>query len=85
MSIQVTRSVLIGAVLLAATGCASRDEWATWKQHGTHFASGEHLAFSIRNTEGGAPRVTRRDLVAARDEAWWGKAVTVSQEHILER
>jgi hypothetical protein len=29
--------------------------------------------------------VTRRDVVLARDEGWWGKAVAVSQDQIIER
>jgi hypothetical protein len=76
--------MLIGAVLLAA-GCASGEEWSTWKSHPTHFASGEHMFFSVRNTEGGQARVTRQDIALARDEGWWGKPITVSQEQILER
>ncbi len=72
------------AGLVLAAGCATSQEMATWKQHPTHFASGDHLSFSIKNTEG-HPRVTRRDVALARDEAWWGKPITVSQEQILER
>jgi hypothetical protein len=29
--------------------------------------------------------VTRQDIALARDEGWWGKPITVSQEQILER
>ncbi|MBI1847520.1 MAG: hypothetical protein HY294_04235 [Candidatus Rokubacteria bacterium] len=77
--------LLLGGVLLAATGCATGEEWATWKSHGAHFASAKHMGFSLRNTEGGTPRVTRTDVALARDEAWWGKPITVGQEQILER
>ena len=79
------RLLMVGGVLLAATGCATSEEWATWKQHPTHFASGDHLFFSTRNKEGGSPRVTRQDIALAREEGWWGKPITVSQEQILER
>jgi hypothetical protein len=75
---------LVVALLMAA-GCASSQEWATWKEHPTHFASGDHLSFSVRNPEGGSPRVTRRDVALAGNEAWWGKPVTIGQEQILER
>jgi hypothetical protein len=75
----------LAAALLMAAGCATSQEWATWKDHPTHFASGEHLSFSVRNPEGKSPRVTRRDVALARDEGWWGKPVTVGQEQILER
>jgi len=79
------RLLLLGGVLVAVTGCATGEEWATWKAHPTHFASGEHMFFSVRNSEGSAPRVTRQDIALARDEGWWGKPITVSQEQILER
>ncbi len=37
------RWLLVGGALLAVAGCATGEEWATWKAHPTHFASGEHL------------------------------------------
>jgi hypothetical protein len=72
--------------LLVVLGCASADEWATWRAHPSHFASGSHLVFSARHG-GAAPatRVTRNDVVLARDQAWWGKPVTVDQAQIIER
>ncbi|OLB94468.1 MAG: hypothetical protein AUH30_17570 [Candidatus Rokubacteria bacterium 13_1_40CM_68_15] len=73
------------ALLVFGSGCATRDEWATWKTHPTHFASGAHMGFSVRNRTTGTPRVTREDITLARDESWWGRPVTVSQEQILER
>ena len=77
--------LLFAALLVGATGCATGDEWATWYDHRTHFASYDHMGFSLRNTEGSAPKVTRNDVTLARDEAWWGKPITVAQEQILER
>ena len=74
----------LGALVLFA-GCASSDEWQTWREHPTHFASGDHLFFSTRNGEGSAPRVTRQDIAMARDQGWWGKPITVDQGQILER
>lgn len=79
------RWLLIGGVLAATAACASSEEWTTWKSHPTHFASGEHMAFSVRNREGTAAKVTRVDIGLARDQAWWGKPITVGQEQILER
>jgi hypothetical protein len=71
--------------LLLIVGCASGTEWATWKEHPTHFASGPHMLFSVRNGETKATRVTRQDVALARDQSWWGKAVTVEQAQIIER
>lgn len=80
------------ALVLAATisgvvlgGCATGDEWKTWKSHRSHFASGEHLIFSVQNTVGDSPRVARRDIVRAGDEGWWGEPIAVAQEQIVER
>lgn len=79
------RFFLIAGVLLLAAGCATGEEWDTWRSHPTHFASGSHMGFSVRNREGSSSRVTRQDIAVARDEGWWGRPVTVSQEQILER
>jgi hypothetical protein len=79
-------TLLLGlSALLVVGGCATGEEWQTWREHPTHFASGSHLFFSARNTEGSAPRVTREDIALARDQGWWGKPITVAQEQILER
>lgn len=80
-----TMLAVAAAALALATGCATSEEWATWKQHPTHFASGDHLSFSVKNPEGRQPQVTRNDITQARDQGWWGKPVTVTQEAILER
>lgn len=79
------RLALIGALLLTAAGCATSEEWATWKTHSAHFATAEHLAFSVKNRQGTGPRVTRDDIRTAREQEWWGRPITVSQEQILER
>jgi hypothetical protein len=70
---------------MLVAGCATNEEWATWKQHPTHFASGDHGFFSIRNRDEGAKRVTRQDIALARDQGWWGRPITVAQEQIQER
>ena len=79
------RLILMGSALLAVAGCASSEEWETWKSHPTHFASGSHMGFSMRNRTDGKARVTRQDIASARDEGWWGRPITVGQEQILER
>jgi len=79
------RLIVLALALTGLAGCATGEEWNTWYTHRTHFASYEHMGFSVRNTEGGTPKVTRKDIALARDEGWWGKPITVSQEQILER
>ena len=77
--------VLILPALVVLGGCASADEWNTWYSHSSHFASGEHMGFSVRNDMKAPAKVTRRDVALAGDQAWWGKAVTVEAGQILER
>ena len=77
--------VVILIALAGAAGCATGEEWRTWYTHRTHFASGDHMSFSVRTPDTGPARVTRTHLALARDEGWWGKPVTVAQTDILER
>jgi len=77
--------VLMLPALVVLGGCASADEWKTWSSHSAHFASSEHMGFSMRNDAKSPGKVTRRDVALAGDQAWWGKAVTVEAGQILER
>jgi hypothetical protein len=85
MRTGITRALLLGGVLLAASACATSEEWTEWGKHPTHFASGGHATFSFRNTEGSAPRVRRTEIDRARAEQWWGKVITVSAEQIIQQ
>jgi hypothetical protein len=82
MNRRVTRRAMLLAFSTLITGCATSQEWAEWKQHPAHFASGDHAFFSVRNREGTAVRVTRADIATARSESWWGTPITVSSEQI---
>jgi hypothetical protein len=79
------RLLLAGAALLATAGCATSEEWTTWREHSSHWASSDHFLFSVKNREGAPTRVTRADISIAREQSWWGRPITVSQEQILER
>lgn len=78
-----TMAILASTLLLAAA-CATSEEWAEWRAHRTQWASGQHLAFSARNTEGKAPRVTRADIDSSRAQGWWGRVITVSPDQIFQ-
>jgi hypothetical protein len=79
-------ATIVTSLIVVLGGCATSEEWRTWKAHPTHFSSGDHLYFSIRNREGSSrTTVTRQDIAAAQAQGWWGRAVTVSQEQIVER
>jgi hypothetical protein len=65
--------LMLGIVLLS-TGCAATHrEWEVWRAHPTHYATGNHLAFSMGNAVGGAPRVTPEMMETAKSEGWWGR------------
>jgi len=83
MRSRFVNALLLGGTLVLTAACATSDEWAEWQKHSSHFASGHHMLFSLRHTEGAAPRVSRRDLDSARAESWWGKTITVSAEQIF--
>jgi len=81
---RLTRLAMAGLALSAA-GCATSEEWTDWRGHTTHFASGEHGLFSLRNDkEGTNPKVTRLDLEASRTENWWGKTISVDSGQIIQ-
>jgi hypothetical protein len=82
---RLRRALPVTFAVLVISGCASSEEWSTWYAHRTHFASSEHMTFSVRHGEGSASPVTRRDIALASGEAWWGKAITVDPAQILER
>jgi hypothetical protein len=81
------KTVRIGFVLLviaaAGAGCASSEQWKEWKSHSSHFASGDHMAFSLRN-QGKTPRVSRQDQRVAAGQSWWGDPVVVRADQIFQ-
>ena len=77
------RTIAMITALLGAAGCATSQEMATWRAHSTHFASGDHFLFSMKNDIGSVPRVTREDLREARAQDWWGDPVIVSSDEVL--
>jgi len=76
--------LVIGTSLLLVGGCASSEEWNTWRSNTSHFQSKEHYDFSMRNT-GGTKTVTNQDVALAKSQNWFGQAVTVNQDQILDR
>jgi hypothetical protein len=78
-------SLVIIANAVGITACATPIEWAAWRSHSTHFASVDHLTFSLRNRDGEPPPVTRHDTREAQTQGWWGDPVTVSPSQVLAR
>ena len=77
------RIVIVTAVAAVTLGCATSQQWSDWKGHPTHFASDDHLRFSLDTPER-ATRIMRTDMQKARDQVWWGNPITVSQDQIVE-
>lgn len=84
MGSRILSALLLAGTLVVTGACASSEEWGEWQKHSSHFASGDHLFFSLRNREGMPPQVSRRHLELARTENWWGKAITVSAAQIFK-
>lgn len=67
--------LLLSAVMFSMSGCATRaDDWKIWAGHPAHFASGDHLAFSVKS-HGTSASITEADTTAAALEEWWGRLV----------
>jgi hypothetical protein len=77
--------LVMGTSLLLVGGCASNEEWNTWRSNTSHFQSKEHFDFSMRNSGDSKGTVTKNDVALAQSQSWFGQPVTVSQEQILER
>ena len=86
MRARMLYAALIVAVSLLMGSCASKDDWSMWRSHATHFASGEHGFFSMRNNKDGSnPKVYRSDIEDSRQQNWWGLyAITVSPSQIFQ-
>jgi hypothetical protein len=80
----VTVTGLIGIAFLGGA-CATSEQWADWRGHTTHFASGEHGMFSMSNNlDGSNPKVTRLDIENSRTQNWWGKSITVEPGQVIQ-
>ena len=81
----VVRALLFGGSILVAGGCATTEELREWRAHTSHYASDQHLGFSMRNdAQGSSPKVTRSDVAAAQTQNWWGKAIIVETSQIFQ-
>ncbi len=67
--------LLLSAVMFSMSGCATlTEDWKIWSGHPVHFASGNHLAFSVRSHDTSAS-ITEGDTAKAAREEWWGRLV----------
>jgi hypothetical protein len=84
MEVQMRLGYPIAVVLLAGVvvGCSAKD-WQEWKAHSTHFASGDHMLFSLKN-QGKTPHVSSADTKMAGSQSWWGDPVVVREDQIFQ-
>ncbi len=82
MSQRIRMFLILVTVVAGASACATSEQWAEWREHSSHFASGDHLVFSIHNQDGHV-RVTRQDLREARAQSWWGEPVVVRPDQLF--
>jgi len=82
--------LLLSAVMFSMSGCSSArswqgtalGDWQIWAQHPAHFASGHHMAFSMKSHKTAAS-ITPADADAAEREGWWGRAVPQTQSAVV--
>ena len=80
----VKAAALVGVAFLAGA-CATSEQWAEWRGHTTHFASGDHGSFSLSNNlDGKNPKVTRLDVENSRTQNWWGKTISVEPGQVIQ-
>src|SRR5574342_636982 len=87
VTVMRSKIVTVAALILVAFlagACATSEQWAEWRGHTTHFASGDHGMFSLANNmEGTNPRVTRLDIENSRTQNWWGKNISVEPGQVI--
>jgi hypothetical protein len=84
MRVRTRLLVLLLAAAAASSACATSEQWAEWRQHSSHFASGPHLWFSMRHQGANpTPRVRQRDLDLARAQTWWGEPIVVRPDQLF--
>ena len=83
---RIVRASLVVSVVFLVGACATSEDWNVWLSHNTHFASGDHGFFSMRNNKDSSnPSVSRLDIEEARTEKWWGiYAINVSPNQIFQ-
>lgn len=65
--------LLLTALMFSMSGCASH-QWTIWATNAAHFASGHHVAFSMKSHPTEAS-IMDEDIQAATREEWWGRLV----------
>jgi hypothetical protein len=84
MRVRIPALLLLLATAALGTACATSDQWTEWRQHASHFASGDHLFFSMKHQgDNPSPRVRQKDLEQARAETWWGEPVVVRPDQLF--
>ena len=86
MRSRIIQATMIFSVLFLTGACASKEDWNVWFSHNSHFASGDHGFFSMRNNkDGSSPSVSRSDVEGSRLQNWWGiYAVAVNPTQIFQ-
>ena len=84
MAIRLRVLLLLLGAALAGTACASSEQWTEWRAHSSHFASGDHLFFSMKHQgENPTPKVRQKDVDEAKTQSWWGQPIVVRPDQLF--
>jgi hypothetical protein len=61
--------LLLSAVMFSMSGCTTLADRRTWSERSAHFASGDHLALSVKSHDTSAS-ITEADMARAAREEW---------------
>lgn len=71
--------VLVGLALAGGTVACTKNPYGI-PPGGPHFASGKHMAYSLRGGE--KPTLTRDEFDRAQKEGWWGTAIVYNIDEL---
>ena len=70
---------LVGLALVGGMAACTKNPYGI-PPGGPHFASGAHLAYSLRGGE--KPKLTRKEFEESQQQGWWGTAITYNIDEL---
>ena len=71
--------IVVGVMLAAGLGACTSSPYGI-PPGGPHFASGTHLAYSLRGGE--KPKLTKEEFEESQKEGWWGTPIAYNIDEL---